>query len=246
MQSTSKGDQLKWFHEGEWLKANKFGYEGLAEWASYELLSRSNIPKDLLVPYYLCNIHTGNEVLEGCFSKNFLKPGEELITLQRLLEASGLDLDDLYQGYSVESRVLSVLHFLQAETGLFGLVEYFQRLLALDAMILNEDRHTNNIAFIRDANKKYRVCPYFDHGLAFMSDTKMFKLENSTISNIAQVKAKPFDPDFLKQARALQVHNPLQFDKEIVVEFLEENKEVLGRIYEIMYIQMQRLPNMFV
>lgn len=48
--SSSKGDHLKWKIENKWGKADKFGYEGLAEWVAFELISRSNIPLQLRVP----------------------------------------------------------------------------------------------------------------------------------------------------------------------------------------------------
>lgn len=248
IQSTSKGDQRKWFYENEWLKGNKFGYEGLSEWVVYELLKRSNLDPNLLVPYYLCNIHTDNgQILEGCYSRNFLNEGEELVTLQRILNSYGMDLEDVYQGYSIGARVGSVVRFLSNELDLRGLDVYFQHMLALDAIVLNEDRHTNNIAFIRDiVTGNYRLCPLFDHGLSLLSDTTQYNDRYGLTMNMDSVKAKPFNEDFIQQYRALKVDNPLVFNREAVVSFLGENKDILGRIYDILKVQMERYSPAFV
>ena len=52
---SSKGNQIKWrTHDGLWLKADDFGYEGLSEVAAAQLLIGSNILSH--VPYAPCMI----------------------------------------------------------------------------------------------------------------------------------------------------------------------------------------------
>lgn len=69
--------------------------------------------------------------------------------------------------------------------------------------MLNEDRHTNNLAVIRDdVTKKFRLCPLFDHGLSLLSDTGDYPLEYDVYDCIKRVKAKPFCTDFDEQAEA--------------------------------------------
>lgn len=106
---------------------------------------------------------------EGCYSEDFLHPGESIITLHRILESYGVKFDDLQQGQSTRNLVLSVVEFLNDVLKLDTL-EYFSLMLPLDAILLNEDRHLNNIAFIHSP-KGYRLCPLFDHGLSLLSDT---------------------------------------------------------------------------
>ena len=47
------------------------------------------------------------------------------------------------------------------------------RLLTFDALILNEDRHTNNILFLYDPTQKsWQLAPIFDNGLSLLSVEK--------------------------------------------------------------------------
>ena len=69
--SSSKGDQLKWKMGNLWGKANKFGYEGLAEWVAFEMIKRSNIPPQLVVPYSQCIlIENENSKYPGFYSED--------------------------------------------------------------------------------------------------------------------------------------------------------------------------------
>lgn len=49
LRQSSKGNQLKWEHEGIWYKADYTGYEGLAEYMVSNLLRYSNLENE---PYY--------------------------------------------------------------------------------------------------------------------------------------------------------------------------------------------------
>ena len=78
-------------------------------------------------------------------------------------------------------------------------------MLELDAFFLNEDRHTNNIAFIRnDDTGEYRFCPYFDFGLSLLSDMNDYPLDADVYDCISKVNAKPFDADFDLQTDAAE------------------------------------------
>ncbi|WP_069998554.1 hypothetical protein [Cellulosilyticum sp. I15G10I2] len=74
--SSSKGNQIKWFKDGYWLKANTFGYEDLAEWFVSETLKLSNLDQEEYITYDLCSIIEEDRVWEGCLSKNFTKSGD--------------------------------------------------------------------------------------------------------------------------------------------------------------------------
>lgn len=146
--TSSKGDQLKWNIDNLWIKADKFGYEGLSEWVSYELIRMSNVDKELIVPYSICKIidEDGTEY-DGCYSKNFLQSGETLVTLDRLLTSNGYSFKNLVEGRSTEEAVFAVSEIVRSLTGL-DVFHYMQDQLTFDAVVLNEDRHMNNIAFV--------------------------------------------------------------------------------------------------
>ena len=55
-------------------------------------------------------------------------------------------------------------------TGLTEFGVYLCKLLTIDALFLNEDRHTHNIAVLLDPDGKYHYCPIFDNGAALLSD----------------------------------------------------------------------------
>lgn len=76
---------------------------------------------------------------------------------------------------------------------------YLSTIVRLDAILLNEDRHFNNIAFIKN-NGDYRFCPIFDNGLSFLSDTNDYPLDKKGVSHkISRVKSQPFSRDWRKQ-----------------------------------------------
>ena len=77
---SSKGNQIKWRkRNGLWLKADDFGYEGLAEAVASQVLEKSNI--QLYVHYSLCMITEDGLEHRGCVSSDFLNHGETLITI---------------------------------------------------------------------------------------------------------------------------------------------------------------------
>lgn len=92
LSSTSKGNQIKWFYNNEYLKADSMGYEGLAEAFVSELESRIVNPDFSYVDYQMCIIReissdSGDSMdYTGCCSKNMLNDGEFLLSVYRMLE----------------------------------------------------------------------------------------------------------------------------------------------------------------
>ena len=72
--------------------------------------------------------------------------------------------------------------------------------LAFDALILNEDRHTNNLLFLYHFKlDTWKLAPLFDHGLSLLSDVKDYPLGVDINILKRKVKAKPFNTNFKKQ-----------------------------------------------
>ena len=72
----------------------------------------------------------------------------------------------------VRERISYTVDLVTNITGLMDFDRYLTQILELDAFFLNEDRHTNNIAVLYDEQSRaYRLCPFFDMGLALCSDT---------------------------------------------------------------------------
>lgn len=82
---------------------------------------------------------------------------------------------------------------------------YLTAILELDCLTLNEDRHTNNLAVLRnEETKEFRLCPIFDNGLSLLSDLNDYPLTDDLYTCIERVQAKPFDSDHVEQVTAAE------------------------------------------
>ena len=205
--TSSKGNQEKWYDKtsGLWYKADSAAFEAMAETAASELLHGSNI-RELgfdYVRYHIEKVKLHRHQQITCVSANFLAPGEELVTLARLLKA---ELGEDYQKiFHARTRIVQRLQTLTDEveriTGLDRFGPYLTALFEFDALILNEDRHLNNIA-VRYGPNGYSYCPLFDHGAGFLLDPALFPLDIETKSFFPQTVARPFQCRFSTQVKA--------------------------------------------
>ena len=196
---TSKGDALKFKVDDYWYKCNKFGYENIAEFITSELLNAiENID---YVKYDLCEINYKGEILNCCKSKNFLREGESLVTLSKLLMTYEPKFYYSFNKYSPLIKLKTLIRILK-DIGL-DLSNYLLNTLLFDSLVLNEDRHLSNLAVI-SGDGYFRECPIFDNGLSLLSDTKDYPFDVSTIENIAKVKSKPFVEDFKIQNQLIR------------------------------------------
>ena len=230
---TSKGNQPKW-HDGQfWFKQDMLGYEALAEVMISSLLARSNLQDH--VHYEPARIRYNKKTLPGCRSRDFKRPGEELFTLERLHLAYTGELisDRLNSRKSVKERIEYTAAFIEEHTGIIGAGVILTKWLEADAFFLNEDRHTNNIAFLREAKSgEWRFCPYYDNGLALLSDINDYPLTERISTLAASVPAKPFAKHFDKQVYAARS----LFGSQLVFSFNEEDVlsalKPLAELYE--------------
>lgn len=253
---SSKGNQLKVRDGRYWYKADYMGYEGLAEYMVSNLLKHSSI-KDF-VKYDLVRIECKEKIYHGCKSENFLKNGENLITLEHLYrQYTGRGLArQIAQIEEAEDKISFVVKVVEDITGLKNFGEYLTAMLELDAFFLNEDRHMNNIAVIYNKEKRqYRTCEYFDHGLALLADTIVdFTLEKTVEECIEHIEAKPFSRSFDEQMDAAEkIYGQqlfLQFDIKTVLELLQRCEELYGakicsRVEKILRYQMRKYRYLF-
>lgn len=106
---------------------------------------------------------------------NFLPRVWNLITLERLFQ--NLYGQSLYMSIfriqGTEARARFLAEQVEQTTGLKDFGSYLSRVLTIDALFLNEDRHMHNIAVLNDGFGNYHYCPVFDNGCALLSDTQM-------------------------------------------------------------------------
>lgn len=248
---SSKGNQLKWENEGIWYKADYTGYEGLAEYVISHILKKSTLRKEEFVIYDLEEIKYKKNVYTGAKSNSFLKDGWQLITLERLF--------DNFFGQSLYKSIYKItdhgkrLEFLVSQveriTGLKDFGIYLNKLLTIDAMFLNEDRHTHNIAVLMNENGEFAYCPVFDNGAGLLSDVTMdYPLGEDVYELIKQSKAKTICDDYDEQldvSEELYGENiKFYFTEKDIDELLENvtmySKEVKDRVKTIVLYQMRK------
>ena len=249
---TSKGDQPKWQLDGKWYKADHMGYEALAEVLISQLLKQSNVPD--FVEYKPVLIQYQGKEIPGCVSKNFRRKDEMLVPFERLHRAyKGQGLAAALGGINEpQERIRYTVAFIEQTTGLTGVGEYLTFLLELDSFFLNEDRHTNNLAVIRnEKTKEFRLCPIFDNGLALLSDLNDYPLDKDVYDCIRRVRAKPFDMDFDVQVEATEELYGSQlkfsFARHDISKMLDAVRElysstVIARVEQTVYEQMRKYP----
>lgn len=212
--TTSKGNQIKWLVKDEdgkllYIKADQFGYESISEALVSEFLRF--VEGVSFVDYSFCRVNEDSKWYNCCYSENLLAEGEDLTSLYRLLKSRGIDVDRLYKDCSGKELALRVISLVREVTG-YDITDYLKTILSIDWLILNEDRHLNNIALVVGEDGKYRDAPLFDNGLSLLSDVVMYPTTVSEGVLIKQVKSKPFSTSFKKQVRYLSDEVNLRVD----------------------------------
>lgn len=109
-------------------------------------------------------------------------------------------------------------------SGITDVRPFLEKMIAFDYLIANEDRHTHNFGFLRDAKTLYWIgpAPLFDNGSSFGFD----KL-NDEISNNVHIISKPFRSEPEKQLGLLSSSPFSQADLDhiplLAKRFLEEH-----------------------
>ena len=246
--TSSKGNQLKWLVRNNWYKADHMGYEGLCEVVISKLLKKSNIEN--FVAYSPVRITFDSREMNGCYSKNFRNKNESIITLEHLSKQwlANSFAKELTKYTEVKDKIQHTVEFIEKVTKLENVGEYLTIMLELDAFFLNEDRHTNNIAFIlNDDTGEYRFCPYFDFGLSLLADTiEDYPIGEDIYQLINKIHAKPFDRDFDVQLDAAQElygnHLELFFANQDIEQAFDEvsefySAEITTRVKVLLYHQ---------
>lgn len=253
---SSKGNQLKWYSGKKWYKADYTGYEGLSEYVVSRLLSFSSLDQDMFIVYDTVRIQYGENCFLGCQSDHFLPAHWQLITLERLFwQYYG---ESLYQSIfhirEPESRAVFLTEQIEQMTGLKEFGKYLSIILTIDALFLNEDRHTHNIAVLRDEIGRYHYCPAFDHGASLMADTGMdYPIYVPLDSLYEKPKAKTLCRDFDEQLDAVEKrygqHMKFNFTNADVERILEEDveypAEVKRRVKELLRRQRRKYQYLF-
>lgn len=203
--TSSKGNQEKWYDPEEncWYKLDQFGYEALAETVISRFLEQSNVESGLsfsFVRYEMEYLQVHGRERVGCSSKNFLRHGQSLVTVNRLLSNYlGIPLREKLMRLSGNKKRIAYLAEATAElTGLEQFPQYLTLLFEVDALFCNDDRHLNNIAVIEE-DGRYDFCPVFDNGAGLLSNTQVFRMDIAPPALISKLQARPFHTTFTRQ-----------------------------------------------
>lgn len=256
MMKSSKGNQMKWFQNDVWYKADYTGYEGLSEYTVSQLLKFSNLEKSDYTEYDCEEIEYQDNKFVGCKSNNFMPNGWQLITLERLfMNYYGESLNrSIYLIESYENRAKFIVDQTIRMTNLQDFGVYFSQLMTIDAFFLNEDRHTHNIAVLLDEKGNYHYCPIFDNGAGLLSDIKLdYPLSRDVYTLMKKVKSKTFSDSFDEQLDVVEKLYgktlSFSFTKKDVEDILNSNilysKEIKDRVKNIIFEQMRKYQYLF-
>lgn len=208
--SSSKGMLTKYFKNGVWYKLDCNGYESKSEYIVSELLKNSNISD--FVEYELCVVNGKN----ACLSKDFLNHDESFKSFRGIYRAyTGNHLSkDILRINSIEDRVEFVIDFFKEKLNI-DIKSYLQRVLWLDYIVKNDDRHFGNLGLVfNSTSKTYRTAPIFDNGSSLLSNCFLYDLDKSIEKNLRKIVGTPFSASLKKQAELFK--NPYKFDLEFL------------------------------
>ena len=203
---------------GCWYKEDLRGGEALAEVLVSTFLRSCNYMTSKDFVLYNFKYSKPNSIdLTTCVSPNFLQKGEQFISFKDLLTMTSFSEVNLVDFDSKLDFIDSV--FQQTVGQSFR--EEMLRLLTLDVMFRNTDRHLSNFGIILAPNGSIRFAPIFDNGLALgVSEGAYFDLDN-LIKGLGY-KIKPYE---LAVSTLSPYINPnyFQFDVRYFVEVVDKN-----------------------
>lgn len=251
--TSSKGNQNKWHINGKWYKMDNMGYEGLAEIITSEMLKKSNI--FAYVPYHFAKLSLYDKEYNGCFSKEIKNDGETLIPLERLIrQKKGINLAEKLNKIATPIEKIEYTINLLSSIGVKNAGEKMTFILELDALTLNQDRHTNNISFIKKEDGTIDFAPVYDNGDAFLSDEMYYPLNKPVNELIRKVTAKPFSGSFIRQMtdseKLYGKQIQLSFTQKDLQQIMTEAKQyypenIIKRVTDIITYQMNQYSDYF-
>ena len=163
-----------------------------------------------------------------CSSEDFKAKGESKIAL-----------DDYYRENTIPSE--SHYDFCARQ----GWKEYIDRMIVIDYLILNRDRHGANIEVLRNSRAHtMRIAPYFDHGVSLLYSCHSDK-EAAAFDVMADIKCNNFIGSFsCRDNLRLVADTPKYFSglltpahKRILFDGLEDilSRTFIDRIWEMIY-----------
>ena len=164
---------------------------------------------------------------------------EELVTFYRLYyNEVGKDLSKVIANMNtMEERIEYVIRFIDQSCGL-NIHAYLSKVLTLDMICLNEDRHLNNLALIMRGNEFYPA-PIFDNGVSLLTANQSVNWNFSIEENVKRVIARPFCGSHEKMVKYLG--SGFSIDTKSALSWLETEPDSIER--NVLRYQIDRYNN---
>lgn len=203
---SSKGCQDKYYSDGFWYKQDSVGYESIAEVLSSRVV-RSTNANLIMTDYEPVMIRTKRKSELGCRSNSFLAECEIEYTLARALEGmlqTRYHSQNFPQGITLLEQTIS---FFKGFENSQQLIDQLSCLLQLDRLLLNVDRHLNNIVLLTHSDGLTELVS-FDYGDSLAADiTFDFDASLSYQECIAKACARPFSSSFDTQCKMIEKYS---------------------------------------
>lgn len=190
-----EGSQLKRVKGNRFYKIDKYGYESLAEALVSDL---EGYIEDLPHVDYYHELKTINGVKrQVCWSENCIGADEGETTFYDVLVKCGVwgRLQDCNGMDAVNLIVDTMDKYMKGKS----CREYLSKLIFLDAITLNPDRHLRNMSIIQDSDGDRRFMPVWDNGLCLLANTRDYPLSTDWKSAMYLVYSQPFHSDYIRQ-----------------------------------------------
>ena len=184
--SSYLGAQKKWVTNSHtWFKEDLLGGEAVAETLVSLFLSSCLNITEFVAGFVAYGVSTtGNNL---CYSYSFLKEGESFIPLYDAIRA----LKPKEQEFMDFEGKLEYINSVYEGVLDYSCKHWLLRVLTLDVMFRNTDRHLSNLGFIADRRGNLRIAPIFDNGMALgVSEGAYYDLAN-TITGLG-FRVKPY------------------------------------------------------
>lgn len=256
--NSSMGNLLKWKIKSNgkdiYIKTSTYtdvNFESIWMYEVYSEVIASRLFKELgidnIVQYYLCKIKldTGERTI-GCYSYSFLSEEEKYISLAHLNKQGKLR-NYMLEGYSGYKACIEDIK------EAFG-IEYkteLDKIITLDYIIMNTDRHTGNFGFIYNLRtRKLRMAPIFDNGNSLFALKHIEGMEYSTWMN-NYMRSKPFYDSFDTQLEMTGLSCKLNTNITETYRYIDSlekyglNKERIKFIKQLIKARLEILNNLY-
>lgn len=216
-EGTSKGNQQKFYKDGFWVKIdNRYCYEGLAE--EFVSLFEDCIYDFPHVQYESTIINYNGDMYNGCMSYNmFSDINISFITCRNLFKQFGVSLDIFTKEEDIYRNIMNVVNKIEYLISI-NILDYLCKLIMLDCLIINEDRHIMNIGVCKNVvTSQFLIAPCFDNGSSLFCTNWTYRKSKTLEENInfARSVSRPFSKFYDKQLEAVLKLgcNPLKVNK---------------------------------